>query len=182
MKRGALTLQARAMVWLAQREQSRSELRRKLLRVARAAAVAGQAGCADNGEPNDEGDRAVVDLIELAAEVESVLDRLQAGDLLSEQRFVDSRLRARQPRFGTLRIQRELQQHGLRLDDDQLHELRSSEWQRASQLWQRRFGQASPDPRERARQARFLAARGFSAEVVRRVVAGELAPAADGVD
>ncbi|MEO7851430.1 MAG: RecX family transcriptional regulator [Rubrivivax sp.] len=182
MKRGALSLQARAMVWLAQREQSRSELRRKLMRVARAAAVADKTGRAGDAEPNHDADRAVVDLAELAAEVESVLDTLQTGDLLSEQRFVDSRLRARQPRFGALRIQRELQQHGLRLDDDQLQDLRSSEWRRASELWQRRFAQTSPEPRERARQARFLAGRGFSTEVVRRVVAGELAPVEEPAD
>ncbi|MBL8303415.1 MAG: RecX family transcriptional regulator, partial [Ideonella sp.] len=37
-------------------------------------------------------------------------------------------------------------------------------------VWQRRFGAAPADPREAARQARFLAGRGYSAEVVRRVL------------
>jgi len=162
------------MVWLAQREQSRSELRRKLMHVARRAAGVGDAADARDA------DGAGAALAEMTAEVEAVLDALEAGDLLSEQRFVDARVRSRQPRFGARRIQQELQQHGVQLRPDQLQALRSSEWQRASELWQRRFAHTASDPRERARQARFLLARGFSAEVVRRVVAGQLAPASDG--
>ncbi len=161
------------MIWLAQREQSRSELRRKLLRVARQAAGPGDAEDADESG----GGRA-----ELTAEVETLLDALEVGDLLSEQRFVDARLRSRQPRVGSRRIQQELQQHGVQLRADQLQELRASEWQRASQLWLRRFAPASSDARERARQTRFLVGRGFSAEVVRRVVTGQLAPMADADD
>ena len=161
-------------MWLAQREQSRSELRRKLMHVARRAAGVGDAADARDADGAGEA------LAEMTAAVEAVLDALEAGDLLSEQRFVDARVRSRQPRFGARRIQQELQQHGVQLRPDQLQALRSSEWQRASELWQRRFARTASDPRERARQARFLLARGFSAEVVRRVVAGQLAPASDG--
>jgi len=39
-------------------------------------------------------------------------------------------------------------------------------------VWQRRFGVPPKDPRERARQLRFLAARGFSGEVARRALQG----------
>jgi regulatory protein len=160
MKRAPLSLQARAMAWLAQREQSRSELRRKLLRVARAEVPAGD-------EATDSG--------ELLASVEGILDALQASNCLSDERFVESRVRVREARFGTRRIQQELQQHGLRLGDEQLLGLKASEWERASVLWRRRFAQTSPDPHERAHQARFLAGRGFSSEVIRRVVAGDIA-------
>lgn len=149
------------MAWLAQREQSRSELRRKLLRVARA-----------EMPPGDEATGSA----ELLASVEHILDALQAANCLSDERFVESRVRVREVRFGTRRIQQELQQHGLRLDDEQLLGLKASEWERASHLWRRRFAQASPDPHERARQVRFLAGRGFSSEVIRRVVVGDIAP------
>ena len=44
------------------------------------------------------------------------------------------------------------------------------EYERAQDLWRRRFGQAPSDPRERARQMRFLAGRGFDADVIRRIV------------
>ena len=41
---------------------------------------------------------------------------------------------------------------------------------RAGAVWQRKFGTVASDAREQARQMRFLAGRGFSAAVIRRVV------------
>jgi regulatory protein len=154
VKRPALSLQARALGWLAQREQSRSELRRKLLRVARQAP-------ADAGpEPDD-----------AAVMVDALLDALQAQGLLSEQRFVESRVRVRATGLGTRRIQMELARHGLKLPAQPLQQLRESELLRATQLWRRKFGTPAGDSRERARQMRFLAGRGFSGEVIRQVLA-----------
>jgi regulatory protein len=158
MKRQPPSLQARAIGWLAQREHSRSELRRKLLRLAR------RPGAEDAAEALDE-DAAT-------AQVDQLLDRLQAQGLLCEQRFVASRVRVRAPGLGTRRIQMELAQHGLKLGAQPLQQLRDSELQRAALLWQRRFGVPPADERERARQMRFLAGRGFSGEAVRRVLAG----------
>ncbi len=160
MKRPPPSLQARALGWLAQREQSRAELRRKLLRVAvqPATAVADEAELEVNAE-------------QAAAQVEQLLDRLQTQGLLSEERFVESRVRLRAPALGTRRIQMELARHGLKLPAQPLQQLRDSELERAAQLWRRKFGTAAQDARDRARQARFLAARGFSGEVIRRVLA-----------
>ena len=154
MKRPPPSLQARALGWLAQREQSRSELRRKLLR----AALQTQD---TEAEPADD----------IAGQIERLLDALQAQGLLSEVRFVESRVRVRAPGLGTRRIQMELARHGLKLPAQPLQQLRDSELQRATQLWQRRFGASAQDARERARQMRFLAGRGFSGEVIRRVLA-----------
>jgi regulatory protein len=163
------SLQARAMGWLAQREQSRDELRRKLLRVATLRPPAG-------AEPVDAADRSVQDA---AAEVDRLLDLLQAKGLLSDERFIDSRVRVRSPGLGTRRIQMELARHGLKLSAQPLQQLRNSELERATQLWQRRFGTPAQDLRERARQMRFLAGRGFSAEVIRQVLAAAPRPRAD---
>ena len=147
MKRPPPSLQARALGWLAQREHSRSELRRKLLRHA------------GPDEPDAVG------------QVERLLDVLQAKGLLSEERFVESRVRLRSAGMGTRRIQLELAQHGLKLPPPALQQLRQSELQRAAELCRRRFGALAGDPSERARRMRFLAGRGFSAEVIRRVLA-----------
>lgn len=163
MKRPPLSLQARALAWLAQREQSRSELRRKLLRVARLQLAQTQAD--GTGTASED---------EIAAQVEQLLDALQAKGLLCEERFVESRVRVRAPGMGTRRIQVELARHGLKLAPQPLQDLRESELQRAAQLWSRKFGAAAQDAKARARQMRFLASRGFSGEVIRRVV-----PAAD---
>ena len=52
-------------------------------------------------------------------------------------------------------------------------QLTGTELQRARAVWRQRFGDQPADtPQERARQMRFLATRGFAADVVRRVVRG----------
>jgi regulatory protein len=159
--RAPLGLKARALQWLAQREHSRVELRRKLLRAARlgdrAAAEAG-----DDAEPPHP-----------AAEVDALLDWLATNRHLSEARFVESRVHAREARFGTRRIVQELKQHGTALDADAAERLRASELERARALWARRFGpEPAVDAAGRAKQMRFLAGRGFAADVIRRVVRG----------
>ncbi len=106
------------------------------------------------------------------AAVDQLLDWLTANKYLSEARFVESRVNARSRKQGTLRIKMELSRHGLTLEPEQAAGLRESEFARAQALWQRKFGAVAADARERAKQGRFLAARGFSADVVRRIVGG----------
>jgi regulatory protein len=172
-----LSLRGRAIALLAQREHSEIELRRKLLRWARAstAAAPGAAGAADQ----DAGAEADTDALAQAAaqnaatQVDELIAWLREHDYLSEARFVDSRVHARSARFGNLRIRQELAQHGLNLPADAAQALKDSELQRAAEVWRRKFGASSAapaTPAERARQARFLAARGFSGEVVTRVM------------
>lgn len=104
-------------------------------------------------------------------EVENLLMWLQERDYLSEVRLVESRINARASRYGNLRIRQELRQLGVVADEEQQAQLRDSEFDRAREVWQRKFGGVLPDDAtSRARQMRFLAARGFSAEVVRRVL------------
>ena len=105
--------------------------------------------------------------------VDQLLDWLVANKYLSETRFVESRVNARSRKQGALLIKLELARHGLALEPDQAAALRETEFARAQALWQRKFGEIAPDARLRAKQARFLAARGFAADVVRRVVGGE---------
>lgn len=155
--RDAQRLQQRALAWLAQREHSRSELRRKLLRAATADAAA-DAFAEDEAAPPAE------------AQVDALLDRLEQQGLLSDERFVASRLRVRASTRGARRIEAELAQHGLKLPADERQRLVDSELARALALWQRRFGAAGATPADRARQMRFLAGRGFDAEVIRRVM------------
>jgi regulatory protein len=50
--------------------------------------------------------------------------------------------------------------------------LRGTELDRAREVWRRRFGALPASPQEHARHARFLAARGFGAEVIQQVLAG----------
>ena len=177
--RGPLSLKARAIGLLAQREHSRAELRRKLLRIERqlleraAAAAALATAAEDTGgaveahavHEEEAGARAG------EATVDALLDSLAAAGYLNEERFIESRLHLRAGRFGAQRIQQELAQHGLKLDAEQQAVLRETELERAREVWLRRFGaEPSREAAEQARQTRFLLARGFAPEVVRRLL------------
>ena len=141
-----LSLKGRALRLLSQREHSRAELVAKL---------------APHVQDGDD----------LAA----VLDDLQARDFISEARVAESVVHRRAAKLGTQRLVQELRGKGL--DEDLVRataeRLRATELARAQAVWQQRFGgQPATRPEERARQMRFLAARGFAGDVVRRVVRG----------
>lgn len=108
--------------------------------------------------------------------IEPALDRLAEEGLLSEARYLESFIRYRSSAgYGPARIREELGQRGLvRGDIDQA--LRESEvdWgERLRDIWQRKFaGQRPQDPRSRAQQMRFLVYRGFSMEMVGRLLNG----------
>ena len=176
------SLKSRALQLLAQRDQSRVELRRKLLAHASAlaadAASTASTACAavdiapaERMPPDISGE-------DPEAQVDAVLAWLEANRFLCAERFAESRVHAREARFGNLRIRQELARHQVELSADTEHALVDSELGRARTVRARKF----PDPPDsavaRARQARFLAARGFSADVIRRVLreAGRPAP------
>ncbi len=154
-----LSLKARALGWLAQREHSAAELRRKLLRHAQRQQRE-QAGGPSN-EPAG---------VDATSQIDEVIAWLRSNRYLSEERFIESRVHARAARYGNLRIRQELAQHGLALGADAAQALRDSELERALQVWQRKYGTAPADANEYARQSRFLAQRGFSQEVIARVL------------
>ncbi|MOA02176.1 recombination regulator RecX [compost metagenome] len=52
-------------------------------------------------------------------------------------------------------------------------ELRATELQRAHAVWRQRFGAPAETPQEKLKQMRFLASRGFTGDVVRKVVGGQ---------
>ena len=141
-----LSLKGRALAALARREYSRLELARKL-------------------RPHAES----------AEQLDAVLDTLEAAKLLSNARFAESLAHRRAERFGVARVKQELKSHQLapELIAEQVAQLRASEFERARAVWQKRFGELPLDAQGRARQMRFLAARGFSADVIRRVVGGD---------
>lgn len=145
MSFGKLSLKGRALKYLAAREHSRVELQRKL-------------------QPHEE----------QPGQLDALLDELEAAGWLSAERFVASVLHRKAARFGNARLRHELQGHGLPTEAiaEAIDQLQASELERARAVWLRKFGAPAGDPAARARQMRFLGSRGFSAEVVRRVVRG----------
>ena len=140
---GQLSLKGRALKLLAGREYSRFELERKL--------------AAREPDPG---------------ELKQALDELQAKGFLDEPRVVDSLVHRRGSRLGAGRIRQELQAKGL--DAERIAvavaSLNATEFERAREVWRKKFGTLPADAAQRAKQARFLAARGFGGEVVRRVL------------
>lgn len=147
------SLKGRALRLLAMREYSRQELERRLQRHA--------------FEPG---------------QLQTVLDELQAKGFIDAQRVVASVVHQRAGKLGLARIRQELQHKGISAEEarDALAALQGTEVERARQVWRKKFSasphgpshdaSALPAAAELARQIRFLAARGFSGDTIRRVV------------
>ena len=143
MATAPISLKGRALRYLAGREHSRAELVRKLA-------------------PHEEE----------PGQIERVLDDLQAKDFISEARMVASVINRRAASLGGARLRQELQAKGIDAQRvrDAVEQLKDTELERAQEVWRKRFGEAALDTKQWARQVRFLMARGFAADVVRRVV------------
>jgi len=139
----APSLKGRALRLLGQREHSRAELERKLA-------------------PHEDEPGAL----------KRALDELAAKDFISEERVVASVLHRRAGRLGASRVRQELQAKGIGAEAvaQAVAGLQGTELERAAAIWRRRFGVLPADAKERARQVRFLMARGFSAAVVAKVL------------
>jgi regulatory protein len=146
------SLKGRALRLLSGREYSRAELERKL-----------------------------AEHEETPGELAHALDDLQAKGFISEQRVIESVINRRAAKLGASRIRQELQGKGLNKDavQDALAGLLESELARAQDLWTRKFGQVATDPKEKGRQIRFFASRGFSGDVIRKVMASSAHAAHD---
>ena len=139
------SLKGRALRLLSGREYSRAELERKLQ--------------SHEEEPGT---------LSLA------LDELQAKGFISEARVIESVLNRRAGKLGLMRIRQELQSKGLdpAAVASALGGLKTSERERAQEVWRKKFGATPSDAQSAAKQMRFLAARGFGGDVIRQVVQG----------
>ena len=134
-----ISLRARAMRFLARREHSRAELRRKL-----APKVA-------DGENLDQ-----------------VLDELAAKGWLSDVRYAEQTIRAKARRYGPMKTAHYLRSRGVD-ERSITAGLRAAGADGAPQLetiWKSRFRDPPRDEREKARQVRFLQGRGFALEEI----------------
>ena len=140
-----LSVKGRALRLLSQREHSRAELTTKLT-------------------PH----------VQDGEDLGALLDELQAKDFINETRVMESVVYRRASRMGAARIRQELQAKGLAGEaiQDAVARLQDSELDRARGVWARKFAQPPQTPQENAKQTRFLLTRGFSGDVVRRVLRG----------
>jgi regulatory protein len=156
------SLKARALRLLSLREYSRKGLAAKLAESeARWSKLGG-----DQAEQTPES---------RTAQIEAVLDDFETRGWLSDERFAESLVRRRSERYGMRKIADELERAGI--DSKQsaklLGTLKETEFQRAFDLWTRKYGAPAQDQKEKARQYRFLASKGFGSEVVAKVIGGQ---------
>ena len=129
------------MRYLARREHSREELKRKL------------ASHVEQGE-----------------DIDAVLDELAAKGWLSDARFAEQAIRSKARRYGPVKLAHVLRSKGLD-DDAIAAGFRAAGHEGEANLeavWKGRFRAAPADERERGRQVRFLQGRGFRLDAILR--------------
>jgi len=133
-------LKARALRHLVRREHSRAELARKL---------APHAGSHE--------------------ELEALLDSLVARKQLSDERYAEERARVLARKYGAAKIRHDLKAKGI--SDGIVGAVSSEgELERARTILERKYREPAASREERARRARFLQGRGFSTDIVARLV------------
>lgn len=141
------TLRSRALRLLARRDWSRQALRERL-----------QPYAAGAGE---------------AQALDALLDEFTAQGWISDARYAEAVVRQRKDRYGKAAIARRLKQAGV--TEAAINEAVSGldadhEFQTAFALWRRKFREPARDNKEKARQIRFLQARGYSLALALRVI------------
>lgn len=106
--------------------------------------------------------------------IEPLLEDLQSKKLLSNERFAETYINMRKQRgYGPLRIAQELKERGV---DNSLSTIYldalEDEWQSIMlQQYRKKFGNKPVgDFREKARRMRFLQSRGYSSDLINRII------------
>ncbi|SFB99415.1 regulatory protein [Marinospirillum celere] len=156
-------LRERAFRLLAMREHSRHELAEKLFKPRNSPSKHQLLP-----PPEDLSSQAIT------TEIQTLLDKLEANDLLSDARFAETLTRQYLRKGkGLLALKQAYQQHQLdRAITQPLLEGLSHRWQeQAYRVREKRFGNQPPaDQKEAAKMQRFLASRGFTPEQIRKAV------------
>lgn len=144
MQKPTLSLRERALGYLTRREYSRQELYRKL------AVYAG-----------DE-------------DLDALLEDFTQRGWLSEARYADQIVHARRGKVGSLKVAHELRSQGVaeELVNGAVKEMQAEDEASALAVWRKKFGTQAVTREEWAKQARFLQSRGFSTDIIRRVLRG----------
>ena len=134
-------LKARALRTLARREHSRQELERKLSPHAAS-----------------------------AESLQGLLGELESRKLLSDHRFAESRAHILSRKYGAARIRQDLKARGVAGEIAEQASAGLDDLERARQILRRKYRFPADSREELARRARFLQARGFSYEVISRLI------------
>ncbi|MEO8040061.1 MAG: recombination regulator RecX [Betaproteobacteria bacterium] len=140
---GVPTLRSRAIRMLARRDYARAELARKL---------------EPHAAPGED--------------MAALLDEMQRLGFLSDARFAEQLANRHRGRHGPLTVERELRRRGVADDivGAALTDARTNEYDEAQRVLRRKFAAVPATMHDWAKQGRYLQARGFSLEVIRRLL------------
>ena len=140
-----ISIRNKALQYLGRRDHSRTELKQKL----------------------------ALSFPELEAfEIDEVLDDFTERGWLSDARFAEQWVYYRSQRYGQQRLKHELYEKGIapEIIEHVLADVIHDEETAARAIWQKKFPTPPRDIKERAKQLRYLASRGFSLHVIYSVV------------
>jgi regulatory protein len=133
-------LKARALRYLARREHSRAELQRKLLPFAESPQL-----------------------------LEGLLSELERRKLLSNHRFAEIRTHILSRKYGAAKIRQDLKSKGVP-DEIVASVSAEGELERAAAVLQKKYRSTAKTREEKAKRVRFLQSRGFSSDVIYRLI------------
>mgnify|MGYP003586154366 FL=1 len=151
----------RAIAYLSRREYSQHELKQKLTHAFAEASFS-------HSESED--------APKLDDLIEATLEYLAKNNWQSDTRFADIISKVKGERYGSARVKQTLNQKGLTREiiDEKISELAQTEPQRAYEVWQKKFGQLPQNSAEYAKQTRFMAYRGFSFDLIKKILKGDV--------
>lgn len=134
-------LRARALRLLARREHTRQELERKL-------------------SPHAQS----------SEELKGLLAGLKQKNQLSEERFAEERARRLSRKYGAARIRQDLRAKGVSEDLISRFSSSENEMQKAKEILERKYRTPPATREEKAKRMRFLQSRGFSSEIIYKLL------------
>jgi regulatory protein len=138
-------LRARALRLLARREHTRQELENRL---------SPHAGS--------------------SAELQGLISGLKQKNQLSEERFAEGRARQLARKYGAARIRQDLKAKGV--SDELISRVTSDgELERARAILERKYREPAATRAERAKRMRFLQSRGFSSDIIFKLLSSRSA-------
>ncbi|MEP7156583.1 MAG: recombination regulator RecX [Betaproteobacteria bacterium] len=108
------------------------------------------------------------------SEVEAAADWCQQQGFLDEGRYVEGAARRLSAKYGTSRVLHTLRQKGATEESiaEVTSDLKENELAQARAVWVRKFREPPADANAKSKQIRYLQTRGFSFDIIKRVITG----------
>lgn len=105
-------------------------------------------------------------------DIKAILDDFKNRGWLSDARFTEQLIHARQSKFGSLRVASELKEKGVDdfLIEKALEAFKPNEFENALKVCRKKYADPPQTREDWAKQARFLQSRGFSFDTIKKVL------------